>query len=113
MRKIMKLKYEKNYDNGSYKAVVLKLARGELVVNIEPSLVGGEKFYTAFMSIDINDSWNSYQAESDFATGYSLQSIKNEIDERFRDIIFDYVVNELEEYQSDLYKDLGLTREVV
>lgn len=110
----MKLKYEKNYSDGSYKAVVLKLSRGQLVVDIEPSLVHGEKFYTAHLNIDTNDSWNSYYCENDFATGYSLQAVKDEIDERFRDIVFDYAVDQLQaDKVSNLYKDLGITREVV
>ena len=110
----MKLKYEKNYDTGSYRAVVTKLSKGELVVNVEPSLVGGEKFYTAHLNIDINDSWNYYNCENDFATGYSLQSVKEEIDERIRDIVFDYAVNQIDSREiSKLWKDLGINREVV
>ena len=109
----MKLKNEKNYNDGSYKAVVLELSRGQLVVNIEPSLVHGEKFYTAHLNIDINDSWRSYDCEDSFATGYSLQSIKDEIDERFKDIIFDYAVDQIHSRNvSNLWRDLGINREV-
>jgi hypothetical protein len=93
----MKLKYEKNYTDGSYKAVVLKQEKRLLTIDIEPSLLHGEKYYTASLVINTanGEGYRTFWCEKYFASGYSLKSVKDEIDARFKDILWDYAFDQL------------------
>jgi len=86
----MKLKYEKNYADGSYKAVVETLRNNvELVICIRPELVAGDRYYDASLEIQASSD-NVYVVESGFAGGWTLKEVKSSIDENLKVFICDF-----------------------
>jgi hypothetical protein len=109
----MKLKYEKNYTDGSYKAVVETLRNNvELVICIRPKLTGGDRYYDASLEIQASSD-NVYVVENEFAGGWTLKEVKSSVDENLKLFICDFAFKLLDKNdQIAVDRHLGFDQEV-
>lgn len=109
----MKLKYEKNYTDGSYRAVVETLRNNvELVICIRPELVAGDRYYDASLEIQASSD-NVYVVYPGFAGGWTLKEVKSSVDENLKTFICDYAFKLLDkDDQIAVDRHLGFDQEV-